>query len=115
VGEASYAAVPALVQIHKDGGVLDWNLFALVTCIETCRRSDDNPPMPGWLQPDYSAAWEDLFELGLEGLRRSSDPLLIRSILPVIAVHKGLQQLGELLAHLDGSEIEDLHQQYLGD
>ena len=33
VGEASYAAVPHLVRIHRQRGVQDWNTYAIVTTI----------------------------------------------------------------------------------
>ena len=33
VGDASYAAVPELVRIHRSGGTADWNLYAIVTSL----------------------------------------------------------------------------------
>jgi hypothetical protein len=57
VGEASYAAVPQLVRISRDGGHRDWNLYALVARIEIERHRKSNPPIPDWLLADYSSAW----------------------------------------------------------
>ena len=37
VGDASYAAVPELVRIHRGGGAADWNLYAIVAIIELAR------------------------------------------------------------------------------
>jgi hypothetical protein len=115
IGEASYAAVIAMVHLCIERQRSDWNLFALAACIQNCRRQADNPPVPADLIPDYDDAWAALFDFGLQCVRNSSDPLLVRSVLPVIATHKGLHQLGELLAFLDESEIEELHQQYVGE
>jgi hypothetical protein len=39
VGEASYAAVPELVRIHRSGGAPDWNLYAMVAIIELARTA----------------------------------------------------------------------------
>ncbi|MBO0862735.1 MAG: hypothetical protein J2P21_30390 [Chloracidobacterium sp.] len=38
VGEASYAAVPNLAQIHQTTHSLDWNLYALASTIEIARH-----------------------------------------------------------------------------
>jgi hypothetical protein len=49
VGDASYAAVPELVRIHKEQGVPDWNAYALVGIIELARTRSGNPTIPtGW-------------------------------------------------------------------
>ena len=39
VGEASYAAVPHIVEIHRKSGVVDWNPYAIVACIESARTA----------------------------------------------------------------------------
>ena len=114
VGEASYAAVPALVEICVGRGLLDWNLFSIVSAIECCRSEGSNPALPSWLQVDYAEAWECLFGFGLEGLRRSNEPLLVQSILGFIALHKGLRQVGRMISELDASEIEELYANYFG-
>lgn len=114
IGEASYAAVIAMVHICIELQRADWNLFAIAACIQNCRRQADNAPVPADLMSDYDDAWAALFEFGLQCIRTSGDPLLVRSVLSIIATYKGLEQLGELLAFLDESEIEELHQQYIG-
>jgi hypothetical protein len=43
VGDASYAAVPELVRIHRDGRAADWNLYAMVAIIELARTESQNP------------------------------------------------------------------------
>lgn len=115
VGEASYATIPALLHICRERNLMSWNLFALASRIDNCRSHPANPPIPAWLCADYEQAWHELFEYGLECLRHTSDKLLVRTILSVIALHKGLHRYGELLAKLDESEIEDLHKRYLAE
>ena len=43
VGDASYAAITALVRIHRKVGHTDWNTFAIVATIELARTERDNP------------------------------------------------------------------------
>jgi len=50
VGEASYAAVPHLVRIHRQRGVVDWNTYAIVATIELARGIGTNPDVPAWLR-----------------------------------------------------------------
>ena len=112
VGEASYAAIPVLVDICKARQLGDWNLFALASTIETCRIQGKNPSIPNWLEPDYHDAWKRLFEFGIEQLRGECDELTVRSVLSVIALHKGSIKLGRILNEFDASEIEQLYDQF---
>jgi len=108
VGEASYAAVPALVRIRKNDGPPGWDLYALAATIEVARHRPGNPALPEWLNADYSEAWTDLLALALADLAATQDPLLVRSALAVIALAKGETKLGALLSSLDASEIDEL-------
>jgi hypothetical protein len=56
IGDASYAAVPYLVQIYRQRNKLDWNTYAMVATIELARGQRDNPPLPEWLEKDYFKA-----------------------------------------------------------
>jgi hypothetical protein len=111
VGVASYAAVPQLVRIAKARNLADWNLFALASTIESARHEEHNPSLPDWLEPSYSAAWQDLQMLALDRLRSETDEVTTRSILAVIAIAKGLSKLGRLLSEFDAGEIEELYDQ----
>ena len=53
VGDASYAAVPELVRIHRIESGADWNLYARVGIIELARTESKNPEVPEWLREDY--------------------------------------------------------------
>ena len=50
LGEASYAAVVALVRIESGRRRFGSNLFALAATIEVERHRKGNPPIPAWLE-----------------------------------------------------------------
>jgi hypothetical protein len=64
VGDASYAAVPELVRIHRNGGAADWNLYAMVAIIELARTEPQNPELPDWLRDDYLRSIQELAQMG---------------------------------------------------
>jgi len=113
VGEASYAAVPHIVKIGQKSVERDWNLYALLSTIEIERHRKTNPPIPSWLIEEYEQAWQNLLQLGLMDLQKTTDPLLIRSILGTIALARGNRKLGALLIELDTSEIDELLEERL--
>jgi hypothetical protein len=109
VGEASYAALPVLVELAHQASARDWNIYALAATIETERHASRNPPIPTWLAADYAAAWNTLAILALRDLQDAGDRDLIRSALAVVAIARGDTKLGSLLASLD----DDLMDEYL--
>ena len=111
VGEASYAAVPQLVRIHKNRGVADWNTYALVGIIELARDKSNNPRVPDWLEEDYRCALNELGKIALEEISRASDPETIRSVLSIIAISKGLRITGRILLNYSEPELADLESQ----
>ena len=64
VGDASYAAVPELVRIHRNGGAVDWNLYAIMAIIELARTEPQNPEVPDWLSEDYFRSIQELARMG---------------------------------------------------
>ena len=64
VGDASYAAVPELVRIHRIVGTADWNLYAMVAIIELARTESGNPKVPDWLREDYFRSIQELGQMG---------------------------------------------------
>lgn len=107
VGDASYAAIPALVERYADVATLDWNLYALAAVIELARRGGDNPAIPDWLIPSYRSAWSELERRAQAELPAATDPVLIDSIIAVLAVAKGRSALAAM-ALMDESERQDL-------
>jgi hypothetical protein len=107
VGDASYAALPSLVDLGERAAARDENFYALAATIEVERHRHANPELPAWLAPLYTEAWEALVRLALSDLARGTDPLVVQSALAVVALGRGALRLGALLAHLDPSEIEE--------
>lgn len=106
VGEASYAAVPHLVRIHRQRGVVDWNTYAMVATIELVRGRGSNPEVPSWLNEGYQQALRELAETGLRELPHAEGQEANRCILAILALWKGVRIYGRLL--LDFSEDEVL-------
>jgi hypothetical protein len=96
VGEASYAAIPALVRIYAQRKEADWNTYAFAATVEEARHNVSNPAIPEWLRGDYDAAWHDLFALGLAELPGATSSELIDSIIAVLAFRKGRPTIGRM-------------------
>ena len=108
IGEASYAAVIALVQIEKRQRRFGVNLLALAATIEVERHRKGNPLVPAWLEPDYRESWNDLAKFALEDLRSGGDDERVKIALVVIALARGQHKLGAFLWWLDESELDAL-------
>ena len=104
LGEASYAAVPLLVEACSTGP-RDWNFYALLATIDVERHRVSNPELPAWMATAYSDALKQAKMLALRDLASTTDKLLLQSALSVVALAAGGRELGALLAHLESSEI----------
>jgi hypothetical protein len=114
VGEASFAAVTALVDLYSSGRQPDSNLFSLSATVEIERQRKGNPPLPEWLREDYERAWRKLAELALAKLREDYvDPDTLQPALAVLAIARGALKLGAMINHLDSSELDEIVEQYL--
>jgi len=113
VGEASYAAITALVELYSTDNLPDWNFFALIATIEIERHRKGNPSLPEWLRDDYQLAWRKLDQLALATLRKTTDAETLQSTLAVLAIAHGDLKLGALFIHLDSSELDEILEQYL--
>ena len=105
VGEASYAAIPHLVDIYPRRGRPDWNTYAIVAIIELARKEGTNPSLPDWLEADYFRAIQELAEIGAGEVLRAEDPDVVRAILSVIAIAKGLRVHGKYLVNYSDEEM----------
>jgi hypothetical protein len=108
VGDASYAAVPHLVRIHRKRGVVDWNSYAMVAVIELARTERQNPEIPEWLEEDYFRAIGELAEIGATEILRAKEPEAVRAILSVIAIAKSLRTHGRFLVEYSEDELLDI-------
>lgn len=108
VGEASYASVPHLVKIHREGGRSDWNTYAIVAIIELARKKGSNPELPKWLEEDYIRAIRELAEIGAAEVLHTEEPDMLRVILSVIAIAKGLRTHARFLVEYSEDELLDI-------
>ncbi len=111
VGEASYAAVPHLVRIYRQRGVLDWNSYAIVAIIELARGRGKNLDVPTWLEDSYFNALRELAEIGMAEYSRAKEPDEIRAILSVLAIQKGARVHAKFLVDYSEEELLDLESQ----
>ncbi len=112
VGEASYAAVPLLIDACRNAP-RDRNFYGLIATIETERHRIANPVLPKWLEDRYQGALREAKLFALADLEGSTDPLLVRSALAVVALCSGQHELGALLAFADTSQVREVLQQWM--
>jgi hypothetical protein len=105
VGEASYAAVPHIVRIHRHQGILDWNPYALVACIELARAQGNNPALPTWLENEYFDSIQELAKIGMDEFSQSKASAEIRGILTVLALSKGARTYAKLILEYSEEEL----------
>ena len=108
VGDASYAAVPELVRIHRMGGAADWNLYAIVAIIELARTKSQNPELPEWLREDYFRSIQELAQMGTKEILPAEDTETKRAILSIIAIAKGLRTHGKFLVEYSEDELSEM-------
>ena len=108
VGDASFAAVPFLVESYRERGVIDWNTCAIVSIIELARKEAQNPDVPQWIADDYFQAIRKLAEIGTTEILHAETAEDVRAILGVIAIEKGLRIHGRLLVNYSEAELADI-------
>jgi hypothetical protein len=108
VGEASYAAIPYLVQIYRKSAVIDWNTYALVAVIELARDGGTNPEVPKWLEEDYFQAIRDLAEVGAVEVLHTKNPEEIRAILSILAISAGARTHARFLLGYSAEELLEM-------
>lgn len=108
VGDASYAAVPELVRIYRNGGGAGWNLYAMVAIIELARTEPQNPELPDWLREDYLRSIQELAQMGTKDIWSAEDADAKLSILSVVAIARGLRRHGKFLALYSEDELLEL-------
>lgn len=109
VGPASYASVPILVEIAGSTDTPEWQAFSLVATIDLSRDGfGSNEPPPSWLLPQYDDAIAALGRHAAEIIPDATDPLLVRSLLAVIALAKGHRRAARLMIEFSEDEIKGL-------
>jgi hypothetical protein len=116
VGEASYAAVPHLVRIYKNRGMIDWNIYVMVSAIELARNVGNNPDVPSWLRQGYVDAINRLALTGLVEFPQANDIETVRGILSNIAIWKGARTYARFIVDFSEDELNELGKQgFIGD
>lgn len=105
VGLASYMAIPQLVRITKEKGLVDWNLFGLCSLIEQHRHDDGNPDLPDAAQNYYQSGLTELNELALETLKTDQEDAVFTTALAAIATCSGRVHLGKALIQLEDEDV----------
>jgi hypothetical protein len=105
---ASYAALPHLVRIYKEHPLKDYNSYTMVAVIELARNRGKNPDVPSWLADGYFDSIQELATVGMHELTQSSDPELVRAVLGVLALAKGLRTYARFLLENSEEELLDL-------
>jgi hypothetical protein len=113
VGDASFAAVPFVVENCLKRGGLDWNPCAMVATIELARNSGKNPEVPHWIAEDYFQAIRRLAEIGASEVLRKENVHDIRAILSVIAMSKGLRSHAKFLLNYAEDELIEIESRAL--
>lgn len=108
VGDASFAAVPFLVDSYRERGVIDWNTYAMVAIIELARKEGKNPDVPQWFADDYFGAIRKLAEIGATEIPHAETEKETLSILSVLAIEKGLRVHGRFLVLYSEAEMMDI-------
>ena len=108
VGEASFAMVPHLVKIVRNGGAPGQNAYAIVGTIELRRNEGGNPDVPDWLREDYFDAIRDLAAIALSRIDSARDPEEIKVMLSTIAMEKGLREHARFLLQYSEEELQQM-------
>ena len=106
VGVASYYAVPHMVRIAEEKGLLDSNVLGLVSLIEI-QRHKKNPAIPSALYPAYSNSISELLQLATPMLAQNWDSGTASAVLMAVAVAKGHIKLGNAIQNLDDEDVID--------
>ena len=108
IGDAAFAAVPHLVDIHAERAAPEWKTFALSALIEHRRGVGGNPDVPAALEAPYEAAWPRLARLALQELPGAGASEAVRSLLAVLAFAKGERTIGLFAIDFTEDEREEI-------
>ena len=110
VGEIAYAVVPELVRVYQFSRALEWNAYALVATVDLARDADGNPRIPDGIAPDYSLAISALADLGRRQIESAANLTEVRSILAILALHKGARLQAHFLLDYEPDELVEMEQ-----
>ena len=114
VDEASYVAVPLIVDAIEKRAGADWNPFAIVAIIELERGQGRNPEVPAWLSDEYFTAIQRLAAVAVRELPSTRDPDSVRAMLSAIALAKGLRTQAKFLVDYTEDELKEIEEKAFG-
>lgn len=88
VGQASYAAVPHILEIERRAEKFNWNGFGLIATIEYCRPTNE-PPRAGEIADGYKTALDNLLNVVANHQHKNWDDTLTSCILSCLAFSRG--------------------------
>ena len=91
IGEASYASFPDIARLIVESNASTYYPLSAIIQIELARTFPQNPPVPDWIEPDYSHAIDRLAQYCLENLGQTTEPGKIRIMLSFLTLWKGLR------------------------
>jgi hypothetical protein len=100
VDQASYAAVPWLVEFIRQSPTIEWNALALIATIELEREERKNPPVASELSESYTAAIRSLPEILGSHSDTDWDELIMQSAAACIALSRGQRWFGRAYLEL---------------
>jgi hypothetical protein len=105
VGDASYAAVAHLVQVHVARTVVPVRLFTLAATVEVARTTAGSTQPPLWLIADYSHAIEELSFKGMHSLHTRVSRTQTSAVLPLLYVWQGFTIYAAALLEYSEEEL----------
>ena len=108
VGEASYAAIPHLVEIYRNSSKVDWNIYGIAAIIDLARTQGKNPKVPDFLQVAYFHSLQQLAQIGAKQIQQANDPDTVRAILSVIALSRGARIHARFLINYSEDELLEI-------
>jgi hypothetical protein len=98
-----------LIRIYQDKKWFDCNLMMLSTIIEKARlENPSNPPVPDWLQDDYTRSLYRIAEYAFGQLRQQWDYATLLGVLMLVTLLQKQIDLAELLNLIDEGQASSI-------
>ena len=105
VGLASYFSLPHIIQISKEKKFADYNVFGLVTVIET-ERHNNNPKLPPEYETEYlKALREGVPDLVNMIIQDDWDTTLSSTVMAALAATKGHIEMAKAILKMEDADI----------
>ncbi len=106
VGLASYFAVPHLVRIAREKGIVNSSLLGLIAVIEV-QRHKENPQIPKEHQEDYLNSLKAIPELIENSKNKDWDLAFTVAALSALAASKGQIKVAQAVLNFDDEDVLD--------